>query len=268
MGKVIGFEYDLALQVGVNAAVVYNELLFWSTKKGARKDGWIYKTYEEMCDRLPLSESTIRRSYKKLAEANLITTKIMRLDGTPVLHYKLTESETVKLTETKETVKLTESIYTVNNHKTNKADSENSDNSDVSFGADDGAVNVPAAAGDEPTRLLEYLISIINPKEKVIETRMRLVRGRLKEYSAREIALAGQVFAQSQWHKENKQMSVDNLLAPSKFGRWYSQVEDADIASDAPIQNEEQRRESDRERIRREQAEQMERNKQFEELDK
>lgn len=257
MGKVIGFDYDLAIQVGIPAAVVYNELLFWSSKKSSRKDGWIYKTYEEMTDRLPLSEQTIRRAYKKLSDAGLISTKIMRLNDTPVLHYKLADSETTKLADSIETTKLADSINTVNNHKTNNADSEN-----VSVGANVGAANEPAAAA-ELERLLEYVISVINPREKATDDRKRMLRARLKDYSAREIALTAQVLAQSQWHKENKQMSVDNLLAPSKFGKLFAKVDESALASAAPMMTEAQRIEAEKQRIRDEQAEQDKRNAAF-----
>lgn len=260
MGKSVSLDYDIGLQFGVSAGLVLNELSFWSTKKSSRKDGWIYKTYDEMMERLPLSESTIRRAYKTLKEAGLIETKIMRLNDTPVLHYKMTESESVKLTGTIETVKLTDSINTVSTHKDSNSDSENNENSSVSFGADVGGVNVPAAADEaaENKRLMEYIISVINPREKPIESRMKMLRGRLKDgYTRKEIALTAQVLAQSQWHKDNKQMTVDNLLAPSKFGRLYAQI---DQTTDGQVMTDDERRAADRERIRKEQAEQMKRN--------
>ena len=258
MGKVVGLDFEITRQFGANAALVHNELQFWSNKKSSRKDGWIYKTYEEMTDRLPLSEQTIRRAYKKLEAAGLISTKIMRLDGTPVLHYKLAESETTNLAESKETTKMADSINTVTNTVTSH-DSDLKDSS-VSVGAEFGAVDVPA---DERRRLLEYVISVINPREKPTADRVRLINARLKDYSPREIALTAQVLAQSEWHRDNKQMSVDNLLAPSKFGKLYAKVDDTALASSAPIQTEVEKRESDMERIRKANAEQEKRNQEF-----
>lgn len=259
MGRVVALDFDIAVEHGVNTALVLNELSFWSTKKGSRKDGWIYKTYAEMTERLPLSEQTIRRAYEKLKDAGLIDTKIMRLDGTPVLHYKLVVSETAKLVESKETAKLAESINTVNNTLNEQSDSENDGTSDVSVGANVGAVDVPAADdAAENQRLMEYIISVINPREKVTEPRMRQLRGRLKDgYSRKDIALSAQVLSQSEWHKQNKQMTVDNLLAPSKFGRLFAQI---DTATNGEVQTDEERRAADMKRIQDEQAEQDKRN--------
>lgn len=150
-------------------------------------------------------------------------------------------------------------LSTTNEQKS--AVSQISKDSDVSFGANVGGVDVPAA--EDPaaknTRLMEYLISIINPREKVTEVRMRVLRGRLKEYTHKEIALAGQVFAQSEWHKQNKQMSIDNLLAPSKFGRWYSQIEQVD----GIVETDDERRERERLERKARQEKQMKRNQEL-----
>lgn len=74
--------------------------------------------------------------------------------------------------------------------------------------------------------LLQELIEIINPREKATQDRVRQVNARLKEYEREEIVAAATAFSKSEWHKENKQMSVDNLLRPSKFGRWYAQSQE------------------------------------------
>lgn len=71
--------------------------------------------------------------------------------------------------------------------------------------------------------LLSTIIAIINPKEKPTDTRQRKLNTLSKDYTDEEITSAAKAFAASVWHRENKQMSVDNLLAPSKFGRWYVQ---------------------------------------------
>lgn len=77
----------------------------------------------------------------------------------------------------------------------------------------------------EPTKediLLPRLIEIVNPREKPTPDRLRKLRNRLKEYTEDEIVAAAVAFSKSDWHRENKQMFIDNLLAPSKFGRWYA----------------------------------------------
>lgn len=253
MGKVVGIDYEIAQQFGANAALVHNELQFWSNKKGIRKDGWIYKTYEEMTDRLPLSEQTIRRAYKKLSDAGLITTKIMKLNGTPVLHYKLAESETTNLADSKETTNLADSINTVTNTVTNTS------RSSKMIMTSSGEITV-----DE---FLSRIIVLVNKKEKVTEERTRQLRARLKDYTAVEIWKAAQAFSKSQWHRENGQMSIDNLIRPSKFGRWYAASNDkaASTASDGSAPEAQDRSNYDEEmrKMKEAQAEQAKRNAEF-----
>jgi len=69
---------------------------------------------------------------------------------------------------------------------------------------------------------LEAIMKIINPSEKLTNARITLLRARKKDnYSFDEIKAAAFELSKSDWHKENKQMSIDNLLRPSKFGNWY-----------------------------------------------
>lgn len=203
MGKVLGLDFDICKQFGPSVALVYNELQFWGTKKSARKDGWIYKSYDEMTERIPLSERTIRSAYKTLGGAGLIETKVMMLDGKPTLHYQLCRNESANIAETIESANIAETIYTVTNHKTNNmVETKNGPITKQEF--------------------LSKLISLVNKKEKGTEDRLRLLNARLKEYTAEEIWFAGVALTKSDWHKANGQMSIDNLLRPSKFGRWYA----------------------------------------------
>lgn len=80
------------------------------------------------------------------------------------------------------------------------------------------------APGTGPARpLLESIIKIINPRERVTADRLKNVNARLKEYTAEEITAAAKAFSKSEWHRENNQMNVDNLVRASKFGRWYTE---------------------------------------------
>lgn len=71
--------------------------------------------------------------------------------------------------------------------------------------------------------LLQELIDIINPREKLTYDRIRALNARMKEYSADDIKWAAKAFSKSQWHKDNGEVSVDNLIRPSKFGRWFNE---------------------------------------------
>jgi len=70
--------------------------------------------------------------------------------------------------------------------------------------------------------LLENLINIVNPREKPTEARLRVLKARMRDYTEQEIIQAAHEFSGSTWHVENGQMSIDNLIAPTKFGRWYA----------------------------------------------
>ncbi len=201
------FNSGIANKLGVNAAILFQELSFWDGK-GERTDGWIYKPYEEMRLRFPyISEFQLRKAWNKLKEVGWIDTKIIKKDGAPTLHYKMLiqlepKSVSEEIKETMETEEIKEtSIYTENNH--NRVFS--------------------ATKKKQVEDLLSSLVAIVNPREKVTESRLRLLNARLKDYTPDEIIASAKAFSKSTWHKENNQMTIDNLLAPSKFGRWYAQ---------------------------------------------
>lgn len=71
--------------------------------------------------------------------------------------------------------------------------------------------------------ILQQVIDIVNPKQKVTQARLRALNARLKDYSVDEVVAAARRFAKDEWRNrpENKKFkSVDYLLAPSKFSRW------------------------------------------------
>lgn len=83
------------------------------------------------------------------------------------------------------------------------------------------AVNAKIAPKPSDDNSLDQIIALVNPREKINDARRRMFNARLKEYSFEEIRNAAYAFSKSEWHKENGRMSVDYLLAPSKFGHWY-----------------------------------------------
>lgn len=185
----------LALDMGIEAAFIYDDLAYAQNTFG---DGYFYRSYESLLNRLPImSESTMRRAIRRLESDGWISTKVKKVNGTPRLHFHIDRTLSVKSTETIEAVKLTESLLDKTTIKTTKS--------------------------AEALTLLPSLIALVNKKEKPTDDRRRALTARLKDYTADEITAAAVAFSKSEWHKENKQMSIDNLLAPSKFGRWYEQ---------------------------------------------
>lgn len=137
----------------------------------------------------------------------------------------------------------------------NKEKKEKKEKTQFSFGAVVGgkekqAKEKPAGLPAAPGYLLKELIQIVNPNERPTEDRQRMLNGRLKEYTIGEIKGAARALHRSTWHRENKQMSIDNLLAPKKFGRWYAQR--SETADDVRIIDDENMSMAEREKLLKE----------------
>jgi hypothetical protein len=68
---------SLAVRVGVNEAVLLQQVHYWLVKSSHVKEGrtWIYNTYRDWQEQLPFwSESTIKRAVKSLEEKGLLMT--------------------------------------------------------------------------------------------------------------------------------------------------------------------------------------------------
>ena len=150
-----------------------------------------------MLKRFPmLTKNTMRRHVAKLVETGYISTKVKQVNGKPTLNYQIEHFLLPKMGKTMEIPKMGKT-YNIETKK-------ETTNSDL-------------------VEKLSQLIALVNPKEKPTADRQRLLNARLKEYSFGEIENAARAFSKSDWHRENGQMSIDNLLRPSKFGRWYAE---------------------------------------------
>lgn len=195
------YRVEIAKEYGVVVAIIYEKVKFWGSR-GGRSDGWVYKTYEDMADETGLSPKQIALAYSKLKERKVIDTKVMKVGGFPVLHFRFlpnVKKENDERSKTMENDERSISIYTENTH-------------------------------DKNDEFLAELISLVNKKEKVTAERLRMLNARLKDYSREDILGAAKAFSRSTWHRENGQMSIDNLLAPSKFGRWFAKSNDGSAA--------------------------------------
>lgn len=92
-----------------------------------------------------------------------------------------------------------------------------------------------SAKSQETVRILQQVIDVINPAQKITDARLRMLNARLKDYSADEVIKAAERFAKDEWRNrpENKKFkSVDYLLAPSKFSRWAEATDSVDETAD------------------------------------
>jgi len=73
---------------GVKAALFLSQVLYWSGK-GKGNEEWFYKSYQEWKKELGLTRGEIDTARKKLKKLNLLETKIKRVNGSPVVHYRV-----------------------------------------------------------------------------------------------------------------------------------------------------------------------------------
>lgn len=93
----------------------------------------------------------------------------------------------------------------------------------------------PSAKTQETVSILQQVIDIINPAQRITDTRLRALNARLKDYSVDEVLAAAKRFAKDEWRNrpENKKFkSVDYLLMPSKFSRWAEASDNVDETAD------------------------------------
>lgn len=220
-GQTRSFNLGIAEDTSIEAALIYDDLVYAEATHGKNK--WFFRSYEQLNNRLKLSESTLRRHIKKLVDAGWIDTKVKKVNGTPTIHFFLNRHidrmETVNLTETMETVNLTETIYNRNYITTHK-DSDSS--------LSDAATKSAGVVEDTSKTLLEECIAILGTKEIVTKARLKKMNGRLADVKgdADQIRRAAVALSKAPWHIENKQVLIDNLIGPDKFGRWHTLGQD------------------------------------------
>lgn len=182
----------VALDTSVEAALMYNDLAYAQAAFG---EGYFFRSDEQMIKRFPMwSKNTIRRHVALLAERGWISTKVEKVGAAPKLHYQIEKVLLPKMGKSIEIPKMGKSLLVTK--KETKTDTRS---------------------------LLSELIILVNPKEKPTADRVRVLNGRLADYTPAEIIAAAKAFSKSEWHRDNHQMKIDNLLAPSKFGRWFDE---------------------------------------------
>ena len=91
LDRPIAFHPALARKFGsINAAIYWQQLYFWRDK-GKRSDGFIFKTKETIEKETTLSPYQQDKVRKELEKAGYLKTKLIRADGAPTLHYRITD---------------------------------------------------------------------------------------------------------------------------------------------------------------------------------
>lgn len=89
LNKPIAFYPFLARVLGgINEAIYLQQFIYWSNK-GSRKDGYIYKSKEEIEEETCLTRYQQDKVRKNLEELGVLETKVKKANGVPTLHYKV-----------------------------------------------------------------------------------------------------------------------------------------------------------------------------------
>lgn len=209
------FNVGIAQAVGVEAALIYDDLAFLTSKT---PDGWVYRTYDLMIARFPfMSERSVRRHIEKLIEEGWISKKVAKKDSQPICHYKierslsanLADSETAKMADSMETAKMADPTY-INNTNTTQA---------------------PASRGESTNEKKQELLRLVN-QETGRNFRTLPEKGTVKllaTFSLVEIKTALAALAVDEWHKDKlKSLSIDYFVRATTIDRWLNQTKKID----------------------------------------
>lgn len=84
----IVFHRELGLIFGIEGALFVQQLYYWSDK-GTREDGYIYKSKAEWEEETLISRYQQDKIVKELKRLGVLFTKVLKVNGVTLLHYKL-----------------------------------------------------------------------------------------------------------------------------------------------------------------------------------
>ena len=73
----------------LDCAVFLSQIIYWTDRSS---DGWFYKSYAEWESEICLSEYEIRKNCRRLKNKGILVTKLQKVNGAPVVHYRLNEA--------------------------------------------------------------------------------------------------------------------------------------------------------------------------------
>lgn len=204
------FNTGLARELSIEAALVFDELSFWSTK-GKRADGRIYKTLDDLAERLPIKPMTMRRSIDKLVEAGYIEKVIKKANGAPTMHFLILKEFGIVQSEQIDLSKMNSSESAVLNKSITAANTTTH-------------IQDAAPAASLPATEKELLGNLNEVAGRNFRTLPRGVGKLLKLYSVPEIRQALDALAGDPWHKERlSSLSSDYLLRVNTIERFFAE---------------------------------------------
>lgn len=73
----------------LDCAVFLSQIIYWTDRSD---DGWFYKSYTDWEAEICLSEYEIRKNCRLLKNKGILVTKLKKVNGAPVVHYRLNEA--------------------------------------------------------------------------------------------------------------------------------------------------------------------------------
>src|ERR1043165_1014052 len=73
----------------LDCAVFLSQIIYWMDRS---EDGWFYKSYPDWEKEICLSEYEIRKACRALKDKGVLITKLKKVNGAPVVHYRLDET--------------------------------------------------------------------------------------------------------------------------------------------------------------------------------
>lgn len=216
-----GYNLGIARELGLPAAVLYNQLLFWDSLS---KGDWFFKSYDELVDELPISKRTVIRAREQLETAEYVETQVRKANGVPTLHWRIVRFATFHSANlaTSDSANLATSI---NNKERNK-ESTITKTSEISTDVRK-IYNLYLKRVVIPTRLkekvdsfpLERLMEMAAARYKLSPKRREVIERRLKDAGGKMLAAAIIGYSREPWAmgktERNWIFSLDEYLCRS-----------------------------------------------------
>ncbi|TGZ35353.1 hypothetical protein EQ875_01634 [Photobacterium damselae subsp. damselae] len=221
-----------------NHAAVLAQLVFWSNKS-ARKDGWFYKSQQELADELELSRDQVKRSVKKLATSfsNAIFTELKKANGAPTTHYRVdikalleiaanhsaqapnplgeSAQSIVPIRPTQGMGESAQSITDPNHIRSTDPKSIMSSKHDDT--------SKPESNNSDAKQVIQYLNTVTNSKYQACKSSIGPINARLSEgFTLQELFLVIE-HKQREWGQDSKMaqyLRPSTLFSPSKFAGY------------------------------------------------
>lgn len=194
-----GYNLGVAMELGLPAACLFNQLLFWDDRS---KEDWFFKSYEDLVEELPLSRMTVVRARDKLESAGYVQTEVRKANGVPVVHWRVNGIFHSTNLVRSESTNLALSINNKEPNKENTITKTSETPSDVRkiYNLYLKRVIIPTRLKEKMNSLpLEKLMEMAASRYKLSPKRREVIERRLKDAGAKMLAAAIIGYSREPW---------------------------------------------------------------------